>query len=167
MSDYEPPKTAWDFRKFIEAPLEEILTKRVGCSNCPVSMLCMAGEGGTGYVCQECGSTGVWVEEPSPGAAAEDVLLLDCAEHKFDRSDKNKTTRRCSICSGEIMELFVRHVKSNMHFVATEHARVPVETRQTILRDALAYWLKKDADTKKEALDATAATSADATENVA
>lgn len=158
MSDdtqYTPPKAAWNLKTFTEASIDEIRDRRVSCATCPVSMLCQAADkkdttdGGTGYTCDECGGTGVWVEEPETNHVAKHVLLIDCGAHKFHTKPKG-ATRRCSLCNGQVMELFVRHAGTNMHYVATEHAKVPVEKRQEVFAKSLLYWLE-DARKEREA----------------
>lgn len=147
---FTPPPCAWDLKAFSEASDAEIEAKKVSCSTCPVNMLCETGEGGTGYVCQTCGMTGVWIDEPDPKRPSTDVYMIDCARHKFHTREKNGQMRTCSTCTGEVMEAYVENVNSKLHYIYTEHARVSAEERRNTLRDSLAYW-KAEADKRKAA----------------
>lgn len=133
---YEPPKAAWDLKAFIKAAEEEIAAKTVDCKNCPVFMLCEAGEGSTGYWCSKCGSIGVWCDDKDMGKRniPRDILLIDCNKHKFPRpADKHKLTR-CALCSGGIMDLVSQGEGANNHYVYTKHAGVSATERQKVLK---------------------------------
>lgn len=140
--EYVPPRESWRLPVFIEASLDDVAKTLVDCSSCPVNLLCSEGEGGTGYVCKTCGNTGVWIDEPSYGKEIpKDILILDCAKHKFNAPEKNRMTK-CAICSGGIMQLEVLNHGARNHVVFTVHAKVSVAERQKTLREAWAKWKK-------------------------
>lgn len=151
-TEYEPPTTSWRALDFIKASLEEAQKKVVGCHNCPVNILCMEGEGGTGFVCAQCRSTGVWIDMPEvSGASPRDVLILDCAKHKFDGpSDKRLT--RCVLCSGDLMRLEINGGKARNHLVFTEHAKKTLAERHAKLRERGEYWTEYYATLKTDKL---------------
>lgn len=139
---YKPPKTSWRLPVLIEAPIKKVKKTVVDCSTCPVSLLCENREGGSGYVCDTCGGTAVLVEEPQDNKAPDDVLLIDCEKHKFEKREGVDPITRCTLCSGAIMETEVQGVGVRHHLVLTAHSRVKIEDRIKQLSDAAAYWHK-------------------------
>ena len=134
---YVPPKASWRLPLFIKAQPKALKKKLVDCPTCPVFLLCQEGQGGTGYVCPICKSTGVWIDEPGLSALPKDILLIDCAKHNFDASKK---LTKCALCSGGIMQLEWQNRGARNHYVATVHARVPIEARQAALAEAWTTW---------------------------
>lgn len=147
---YEPPHNAWRLRVFIEATPEELRARQVGCSTCPVFMLCENGEGGTGFVCAQCGATGIDIENTPESQMPKDLLVVDCNQHKFNRKPEDQNVTLCSLCSGGQMDLEIQFPDSRFHYLSTVHAAVPVEERQRKLREAFKFWEDEYAKEPKE-----------------
>lgn len=145
---YVPPPVAWRLPLFIEATHEELRARQVDCPRCPVYLLCEAGEGGTGWVCQFCGSTGVAVEKLEESKLPGDLLIIDCAAHKFHKLPVADNMTSCALCSGGQMELELQFPASRMHMVSTVHAKVSVEERQKFLREKRDFWVAEYAKKK-------------------
>lgn len=140
--EYVPPKVAWRLPVFIDAPLSKVKKTVVDCPQCPVFLFCQEGEGGTGYVCSQCGGTGVWVDQPDFSTEIpKDMLNIDCSKHKFERADR-KVLTKCAICSGGIMQLEVTGHGTRNWIIFTKHARVSVADRQKQLKEAAEKWKK-------------------------
>lgn len=140
---YTPPKNSWRLTAFIDAPIEEIKAKRVECKTCPVFLLCEAGQGGTGWTCVKCRSTGVYVDTPEgSGKLPDDALILDCGKHKFEMRKEAEQIPSCSLCNGGMMELEVINIAvgeskvpyTKSHLVTTIYSVIPVEERQKSLK---------------------------------
>jgi hypothetical protein len=144
---YVPPPVAWRLPVFLEATPEELTARLVDCSTCPVYLLCEAGEGGTGWVCGTCKATGVAVEQIEESKLPDDLLIIDCATHKFNRIPAAENMTVCSLCGGGQVELEINFPNSRAHLITTVHAHVPVTERQRFLREQMAYW--KDMYAKK------------------
>lgn len=148
---FTPPASSWRLPVFIEAPLEEILAKRVDCSTCPVFFACEAGEGGSGWVCSECKATGVLVSKFEPGELPDHHMVVDCGKHKFHKNPKSEGMTRCTICSGNQMELELQYPDKQLHYIPTVHALVPVEERQKVLKEKFEFWKAEyDKDPKED-----------------
>lgn len=146
---YVPPKAAFRLMDFIQASVDEVAAKTVDCGTCPVNMLCENSEGGTGYVCEECNATAVFVQELQPGERLpSDVLLLDCGEHKFKKRENTDRITKCAICSGAIMEKEVLNEGVKHHYIYTTHAKLTVGQRQKTLSFAAAHWKEHHAAKK-------------------
>ena len=140
---YEPAPAMWNIRKFADASLEEVLAKRVNCGNCPLYLPCEGGEGGTGWACPKCGTTAVRVHEPRPGHENEDpddIIVVDCNKHKFERMDRSKNMLDCPLCSEGIAEIEVECVGAKNHVLFTEHSKVPIEQRHEQVKTAFVNW---------------------------
>ena len=144
---YAGPTAAWRLPLFIEASLDAVKAKVVECSTCPVFLLCETGTGGTGWVCPKCNATGVYVDQPENDKAPEDVLVVDCGNHKFDVRAESKRISECALCSGGIMELEILAKTTKNHYIATAYAKVAVETRHAHLKAAHDKWKKHHAAT--------------------
>jgi hypothetical protein len=149
---YTPPKSSWRLTTFIEAPMDEIKAKIVDCKTCPVFLLCEAGQGGTGWTCMKCRSTGVYVDTPEGnGKLPDDALILDCTKHKFEMRKEAEQIPSCSLCNGGMMELEVINITegdkkvpyTKSHYIATVHAGMKVEERQKALKDYFAQHMKE------------------------
>ncbi len=148
---YVPPDVAWNVRKFTEASLDEIKAKVVTCQTCPVYPACETSLGGTGWTCPQCSCTGVWVEMPSAGdqeSVPDDILVIDCQKHKFERKREAENMVQCALCSGGIGELEVGHAGAKNHIIFTAYAKVPVEKRQVDCRESIAMWEQHYAEEK-------------------
>jgi len=145
---YVPPDSSMTLQELIKRPLKEITP--VDCSTCPVSMLCQEGQGGAGYVCDICGATGVYVDEPEPGAFPKNLLVMDCGKHRFETLEGKGKMPDCGLCTGDQMELLLRNEHAVNHYVPTVHARVPLAERQKVLAEKLKYWKGEIAKEKKK-----------------
>jgi hypothetical protein len=140
---YEPPKKSWRLTVLMDAPLDEVKRTIVDCPECPVFILCKEGEGGTGWWCAGCGSTGVWVSEPT-NDLPRDLLDIDCAQHGFERAEARKQTI-CGLCSGGLMQLeYMNRLngedRMRNHLVLTIHSKHTPEDRQKTLRREWDRW---------------------------
>lgn len=144
---YTPPDSAWNLRDFIEAPLATIKKRTVDCSNCPVNLACTAGDGGTQYTCRRCGSTGYFTTESqrTPSEDFRTYLILDCNKHKFP---PGQYLESCTLCTGDIMHLYVRTRTPSFFYVYTVNAGVPIKTRLKVLQESYAHWTKLTANEK-------------------
>ena len=151
---YVPPKCAFALKDFIKASKKALKAHQVDCPACPVYLLCSESQGGTGYVCGKCGSTGVWIDKPDYGRAIPtDILVLDCDKHKFERDEKRKLSC-CVLCSGGLAQLEVNERGAKNHLVFTVHSKVKIENRQTVLKEAWKKWtdyFKAEAKKNKKA----------------
>jgi hypothetical protein len=148
--NYEPPHNAWRLRLFVIASPEELRARQVTCGTCPVFILCENGEGGTGYVCEVCGATGIDIEKTPEAEMPKDLLVVDCGQHKFNRKPAGENLTLCSLCSGGQMDLEVQFPDSRFHYLTTVYAKVPVKERQKKLREALVFWEAEYAKEPKE-----------------
>ncbi len=147
----ECPSVAWTYQGFIEATLEQITEKTVECKTCPVFMMCETETGGTGWVCPECKTTGVFMDEPADMSSMPDfVLVVDCTKHKFAVKKESAQIKKCSLCTGGLMELEVLNQGTKNFYVRTVHAKVDAKTRQETLKKAWDHWTKYYTDEKKE-----------------
>ncbi len=138
---FTPPPSAWRFDAFIDASPEEIDAKTVTCGTCPVALSCLGSIGGTGWVCQTCRTTSVYVDTPDDSEKPNDILVLDCAKHQFDENSSSKDKNKlCALCSGGAMELDITKMKPTAHYVRTAYSKAPVEERQLKLRAARTHW---------------------------
>lgn len=148
---YEPPMSAWNVKALIDASPADVQAKVVDCPSCPVFLFCQDGSGGVGYWCSKCRATAVRFDEARYAAdhdAPQDILILDCAKHKFEM-EKGKKLTLCVICSGGLASLEMTATGAKNHLVLTKHASVPAETRQKTLREAWAKWKKFYAEKAK------------------
>jgi hypothetical protein len=137
----ECPSVAWTYHDFIHATPVAIAEKTVECKTCPVFMLCETGTGGTGWVCPKCKTTGVFIDEPKDLASMPDyVLVVDCANHKFEVKKESTQITECSLCSGGLMELEVLNKGTKNFYIRTVHAVVDAKERQEKLKKAWHYW---------------------------
>ena len=154
MSDnqYIPPPVTWRLPVFIEAPVEALKKNQVTCPTCPVFLQCQAGEGGTGWVCKTCRSTGVYVgKEQENEKAPPDFLIVDCGKHTFNEKSASEQMTVCALCSGNQMELELRFPDNRAHYLTTEYMTVPVETRQQFLKEKHEFWKEEYAKDAKDA----------------
>lgn len=138
---YTPPPASWRLKVFVEAPVSELKKRQVDCTTCPVFLLCEVGEGGTGWVCGTCKSTGFEITPIESGKHPDEILIIDCAKHKFNvRKDSEKMTS-CALCSGGQMELEIAlGPEIRAHYLSTVHSTVPVEERQRFLKEKYEFW---------------------------
>ena len=130
----------WTIHDVLHAPLEDVQATTVNCGTCPVSLQCLVGQGGNGYVYDCCKATAVDVVE---NGGTHVLLLMDCKNHQFARQNVTKDKGRCPFCSGSIVLSDVLRINKNYRYVPTEHAAVSLKTR-------LALWKAKLPDAIKE-----------------
>lgn len=148
---YTPPDVAWTMDQFLAASRAEIDAKTVTCDTCPVFISCEAGSGGSGWTCVRCSSTGVLVDVPEVQRMPDNLLIIDCAKHKFERKQQTEQLLKCALCSGQQMQLEGKRTKN--HYVRTAYAMVTVEERKKVLTEARTNWQKMmAADAVREAL---------------
>lgn len=142
---YTPPDCAVRITDLADMPLEELAKRVVGCKNCPVFMACETGQGGTGWTCPECRSTGVYVDAPPDAATLpRDCIGVDCGNHKFHTRQEAETIR-CMLCTGQAMELVIIGAdakKVTHHLVLTEHSKVSLKVRQEAMQAGRVKWTK-------------------------
>lgn len=114
----------------VRTPLEES-PEPVTCGTCPISLSCAANVGGTGWTFDCCGSTGVVM-------ADDEVAIVDCARHGFPKNSFVRRFTKCTLCSGDVVNLAVRAeaVGRETRYLPTVHARVSLSDRR-------ALWLSK------------------------
>lgn len=147
---YTPPAVAFRLPLFVDMALADVMERVVECRNCPVSLSCEAGEGGTGWTCPTCKATGVWVDVPEGNELPEDVIAVDCGKHKFHMRKESEQITKCTLCSGGAMELEVLTKGPKQHYVATAYATVPIAERQKQLKEFYEHWKKFYADKARE-----------------
>ncbi len=147
---YTPPSAAFRLPLFVAMPLAEAAKNVVSCSTCPVSMLCEAAEGGSGWGCPTCKATGVWVDVPEGNDLPKQVIGVDCGKHKFHMRKEAEQITKCSLCSGGAMELEVLTKGPAQYIVFTEYATVSLADRHKQLGDFYEYWKKFYADKAAE-----------------
>lgn len=123
---------------FMKAPNDVIDAKTVDCDVCPVSMLCQAGEGGSGRVCEDCRSTGVPIDADTY-QDAKHLYLIDCANHNFPTE---KPLKPCNMCDGRILQHEVREPPPTptVHYVRTKYAKVSIDDRKEKFRAEEIVW---------------------------
>jgi ribosomal protein S27AE len=150
MSEYTPPPAAWRLKVFLDAPVDELKRRQVDCPTCPVSLMCEVGEGGTGWTCGRCKSTGFEITPIESGKHPDEILMIDCAAHKFATKKESERMTLCALCSGNVMELeVVMGETKRLHYLTTVHAMVPVEERQRFLKEKFEFWKDEYAKKKK------------------
>jgi len=148
MSDevYTPPETAITLRQILDGPIDKVVP--VDCTNCPVNMLCQEASGGTGFVCESCGATSVYVEEPDDRGLVNNILIVDCHKHRFEK-DASKA-RQCGLCDGAVMSFYAYNHGAKHHYLPTVHAAVSLKKRQETLRKAYKVYAKEVAEQKEK-----------------
>lgn len=141
---YVPPKAAWRLPVLLEASKKDLEASRVDCSTCPVFILCESGEYGTGWVCQTCNATGIRMTEPEEsGGPAPDLLGVDCGKHNFIVGPNSGLQKTCSLCTGDQIGLEMGNPLNRFYLLATVHAKVPIGTRQKVLKARVKVWEKR------------------------
>ena len=151
--------------EFLKDSAEEIASRTVTCEICPVSMQCQAGQGGMGYICTVCRSTGVNIDTDDP-KTTEHCYVMDCAKHNFhdiekDVAEDKKQFKTCPMCDGRLMQHEVREpaILPYVHLVFTAYAKVTPEERKKVLVEAEPVYRKEMAE--KKVRDAEAKKAAD------
>lgn len=129
------PVAALDPIQMLKLGIDDVRAKVVGCSTCPVFMLCESSTGGSGYTCKTCKATGVFLDEDKE----DEVLVLDCFKHKFGTKTGGEL-EKCPLCSGTMMKFEYREMPPKSWIIFTEHAVVPLETRIKTLNESLDHW---------------------------
>ncbi len=113
----------------------------VDCGNCPVSMACALGQGGTGWTFNCCRSTSVEMQEHGKRR----LLVIDCQRHTFEQNEDAKDCKLCPLCSGDIMDVELRDEIDTHRYVPTVYAKIPVEKRVKKWQEVLPLALERQA----------------------
>ena len=121
----------------------DIEAKTVGCSTCPVFLLCESSSYGSGYTCGKCKTTGVLFSTDNE----DEVMVVDCAKHKFPTKADGGTMAECTLCNGQIMKQEYRSMPPKNYIILTENSAVPLDVRLEKLKDSLKHWKEHFAET--------------------
>jgi len=148
MSDekYVPPSSALTLKQILEEPVDHVTP--VNCANCPINMMCQESTGGTGYVCDECRATSVYVTDPDDEGLVDDILVVDCNKHRFPKNDEKSS--QCGLCDGGITRFYAENYGAVHHYLPTVHASVPLQKRKEALQAGFVYWTNFIAKQKAE-----------------
>lgn len=128
---WEPPPQAMTLRHFVTLSNEEAEAARVTCATCPVNLSCMSGQGGTGYVVACCDATSMVLQEKP-----KRLLIIDCAQHRFERTVDTKNIKKCGLCSAGVLQIDARNLQAQ-YYLPTVHAKVPVKDRLAFFREEM------------------------------
>lgn len=123
----------------------------VDCGTCPVSMACAVEQGGNGYTYECCHATGFVAQTEDGGA---ELLMIDCARHKFESNSEVADLPSCPLCSGDAVTIELLGLGTQARWLPTVHASVPARTRLAKFRETLpvAQKLYGEIEKRKKAL---------------
>ena len=150
MSDetYTPPTSALTLREILDGPIDTV--EPVDCANCPINMMCQESTGGTGFFCESCGATSVYVEEADDRGLVNNILIVDCNKHRFEKNAA--LARQCGLCDGAVMQFYAYNHGAKNYYLPTVHAGVSLAKRQETLRKAYKVYVAElaEQDAKKK-----------------
>lgn len=117
----------WSLAALFEAKPADVAKTTVDCGTCPVSLQCIAGNGGNGWRFQCCGSTAVEVDGH--------LLIMDCQENRFEQKQHISELKICPLCSGDLVKAHLLGMSDHHRYMPTVHTKVP-------LKERLALWKK-------------------------
>ncbi len=129
----------WRIGDMLHARPESIQRTAVDCGTCPVSLQCIVGRGGNGWRFECCGATALEVPVEDDGRV---LLIVDCANNRFEQRERAPDFDTCPLCSGDIVKSDINDMGGHHRYLPTVHAQHGVAVRQ-------AQWRK----TVPEALD--------------
>ncbi len=123
----------WTLMKLLEATPEAVEASRVDCGTCPVSMQCIAGDGGNGWKFDCCGAAAVEVITDEGRV----LLVMDCAENRFERNVRAEEFKECGLCNCDVVMTHFLGMSDHHRYVPTVHAKVPVRERLHLMHEAI------------------------------
>ena len=137
-------RLGWPFAALLEVSPAQLDATRVDCGTCPVSIQCLAGDGGNGWRFDCCGATGVQVADGD----GQLLLVMDCADNAFKARMHDKDLGVCPLCSGDLLKAHVLGMTDHHRYVPTAHAKHSTSVRIAQIRKKLpeAIALKKRID---------------------
>jgi len=142
------PKKTWYPADYVKADTEAIKASAVDCDTCPVSMLCQASTGSSGFVCTECHSTSVFTDDND----RQHAYVIDCEKHTFPIDEQKKIV--CQLCDGRTFKHEFHWVFPWSWILPTVHAKVGVEERQRVMREGYERWKSELTDEAQKKMTA-------------
>jgi hypothetical protein len=132
----------WPLAALFEAIVKDVEATCVDCGTCPVSIQCLASDGGNGWRYDCCGAVGIEVSEV--------LLIMDCEKNTFVQRERASDMKQCPLCSGDLVKGHVLGMSDHHRYLPTVHAKVPIKTRLALFHKTLpiAIELKQLVDRK-------------------